>query len=111
MNKALIVAVLVIGLAGCATPNDVRKSAPELQLTSTKTPKQVASCIADKWEDAKLLVRSRETERGYALTVMINDVLCYLADVVGSADKTSTKYYVNCFSYDLASSAVKSCQN
>lgn len=110
MNKVLIAAILAIGLTSCATSNELRKSPPELQINSAKTPKKIALCISDKWEDLGYPVNVRETEIGYALAVTINNILYFLADVIASGEEATTKFYVGVVSYDRATAAVKDCQ-
>ena len=103
--------LLSVALVGCATPNDLRQKAPDLQLNSAKSAKDVAMCIADKWENADyaIPVSMRETSTGYTLLTYHQGNTPYMCDIknVGSGSQTS-------FYYTLIASrpgeAVKDCQ-
>jgi hypothetical protein len=60
-------------LAGCATPDKMRQSAPYLELTSSNSSKSVAICIANKWENGSSFgtypVSMRPTNTGYTISV------------------------------------------
>lgn len=57
-------------LFGCATPRDMRNEEPTASYTSAKPSKNVAICIADKWENGgafgtAVQVAMRPTVTGY----------------------------------------------
>lgn len=86
MKKPILGTLLTVTLlAGCATPNDLRQKKNALELTSTKSAKPVAMCIADKWENGSsfgvIPVSMRETEGGYAVAMTCNSDTCFLADI------------------------------
>lgn len=117
---SLVVMVLAVLIAGCATPIDMRKLTPELDLTSSKTAKAVALCIADRWENTTVMESSfpismRPTNEGYTIKATVEDILQQwtrlLADVNDGPNGSTTRYYKNGMlgvgSFDQA---VKYCQ-
>ncbi len=90
---SLVVMVLAVLIAGCATPIDMRKLTPELDLTSSKTAKAVALCIADRWENTTVMESSfpismRPTNEGYTIKATVEDILQtgWPVDNSGSSD-------------------------
>ncbi|MBD9443114.1 hypothetical protein [Pseudomonas sp. PDM04] len=67
--RILIAAVSLALLAGCSTPNDLRKNDPTVSALSKKTPKQYALCVFPKWQEARSIATMSETESGYRLIV------------------------------------------
>lgn len=49
--RALILAAGLALLAGCASVGDTRNTPPLLSLNSKNSPKQVAECIRDGWQN------------------------------------------------------------
>lgn len=47
--KRILVALAVLALVGCASVSGLREKAPDLNLTSTKTPAVVGQCVANGW--------------------------------------------------------------
>ncbi len=95
--KRLFVLLMVLGvsvlLSSCvATPSKMRRSAPDVVHSSQKTPKEVAVCIADKWENWGT-VNQRETQNGYSLTAGPQGKLHYLTDIEETETGSRTKVY------------------
>lgn len=98
--KMRLVLVMTLVVAGCATPNELRQGKPELRLNSVKNAKNVAICIADKWENGgpfgPVPLSMRETQSGYMVSVMCETNTCMLADVASLPDNRSeTVVYMN----------------
>jgi hypothetical protein len=104
--KQIIITIFVGALlTGCATPSDRRQNLPDLDLVSKKTAKQVALCIADRWENTKPFmaftsppINTSMKLDGYSITATnINHLggtsTIILADVTEMQLESSTKYY------------------
>lgn len=103
MKPLLLIAVL---LTACTTPAERRMQRPELDLTSPKPSRDVAVCIADKWENTKQFmgfssdpVNTGMKPNGYSVSVTgsnlyRNHTTLTLADVTDRQPSGSaTKYY------------------
>ncbi|CAN7418678.1 hypothetical protein LJR277_002574 [Pseudomonas sp. LjRoot277] len=69
--RILMGAVLLIALAGCTTPSDLKSDAPVFTSATKKSPKQYGLCVFPKWQDLNAGSTMTETETGYRL-VMAN---------------------------------------
>lgn len=84
--KTIIVALTLV-LAACATPNDLRKTTPDLKVESDRDAKSIAMCIANGWENTRAIggaspVTLRETPKGYMVYILCaGSNACLLADV------------------------------
>ncbi|MBD1571296.1 MULTISPECIES: hypothetical protein [Aliivibrio] len=117
--KKLILISTVLLLAGCAaTPEKLRQSEPDLLLESTNDSKQVADCIAEKWESLDYLIYSpvvnyRVKDSGYQITHYIDGELTYLADIKTTSAGSKVQVYTTSieleFLEDKALSSVKVC--
>jgi hypothetical protein len=64
-------------LLGCSTPGQMRQHVPDLELKSNRPAKDVAVCIADKWENGSALsffggtypISMRMTNDGYIVSI------------------------------------------
>ncbi|WP_290705328.1 hypothetical protein [Amphritea sp.] len=70
--KIFTICVVVMSMYGCATPADLRKQPPEMDLSSSYPAKKVAVCIADIWESSGALsstvpISMRPTTDGYSV--------------------------------------------
>lgn len=87
-------------LAGCATPNAMRKDQPSAAFQSKRPAKDVAICIAERWENSGSLgvtvpVRLRPTQTGHLVSVR-NDAwghTALMADVDDVGTGSQTRYY------------------
>ncbi|MEC5215057.1 hypothetical protein RCH06_003634 [Polaromonas sp. CG_9.5] len=75
----------VTAIAGCATPSELREKGPAYVLTSNISAKQVAACIASKWESASPLfgtqpVNMKIQKDGYSVALG-NEGTMFLVDV------------------------------
>jgi hypothetical protein len=103
MNRIFLALVLI--LSGCATPAERRKQAPDLDLVSNKTAKEVTICIAEKWENTKPFmafssppVNTNMRSNGFSITVtdinrMGSTSVIALADIIETESSSNTKYY------------------
>lgn len=121
--KILVSLFIVIGLTGCVTPSDLRKETPALDMTSKKSAKAVALCIAEKWENTKPfmafsspLVNTNIRPNGYSITATdINHfgstTTITLADVTEVKTESATRYYkFGTGGFGDYDQAVKECQ-
>jgi uncharacterized protein YceK len=49
ITRHTFIALTVLALAGCASVSGLREKAPDLSLTSTKSPAIVGQCVANGW--------------------------------------------------------------
>ena len=103
--KVLFSLFIAIGLSGCATTADLRKKPPALDMTSKKSAKEVALCIAEKWENTKPFmglssppVNTNIRPDGYSITAtdinwMGSSSTVTLADVTETKTESATRYY------------------
>jgi hypothetical protein len=131
MNKLFAVlllpfsaALVAIVLIGCATkPKELQQKPPEIKFVSLKSSKQIAECIADKWQNAPFTslitgtLTSRTTPRGYTVIQNANGGLgadpAFVSDINDIPTGTVTFFYTyhpfeNSTSYYQDS--VKGCQ-
>jgi hypothetical protein len=73
VSRLLPAVVLVAGLCACATPDEMRHGKPFVELTSVRQAKDVALCIAKRWENSGYggtpSVKFRLSETGYIVAV------------------------------------------
>lgn len=119
MYKIFTPAALAISFfaAGCTTsPKDARDNTPTLELSSEKSSKIVAACIAEKWEDLYRVgaLSVRPTPKGF--TVIQQDQLGFgkdipfLADIEDQGSGSITRYYNNAISARKIDQSVINCQ-
>jgi len=65
MRFPIIAAALV--LAGCTSPSDLLRRAPELSATTSKDAKAYALCVYPHWQDYRSTSILSETENGYRI--------------------------------------------
>lgn len=119
MYRVSIVIVSIFMLSACSTtPQAMRTDAPIVVHTSNKDPKAIAICIADKWENTRVLgggldVDFRPTEKGYTVMKKLSGKLHYLADIESTQQGSLTKLYkfmVMSLGTDPAVASVAGCQ-
>jgi len=103
--RIIIASILIALLAACATPADRRSQRPDLNLFSEKSAKEVAICIADKWENSKpffalssIPVSTSMKPNGYAITATTtatagNTNTIALVDIIEIDNQVQIKYY------------------
>lgn len=124
MKKIIACSMLAL-LTGCTiNPADLRKQKPNLELTSSKTSKQVAICIADKWENTTAVgalssppVNMRITSEGYSIIVYNppngfgGAAPISIADISDTPSGASSIYYrPSIIGFGRFEDAVKQCQ-
>ncbi|QJI29898.1 hypothetical protein HKK55_14675 [Pseudomonas sp. ADAK18] len=93
--KLFIGALALVALAGCSTPSDLLRGAPELSATTKKSPKAYALCVYPSWQDYRSSSVMSETTDGYRIVAgsemngQTDDVL----DIKRSASGSSVKLY------------------
>ena len=121
--KLLFSLFIAIGLSGCATPADRRQNPPDIVTSSKKSAKEVAICIAEKWENAKPFmgfssppVNTNLKLNGYSImatdrALAGNTSTFALADVIENQLESTTKYYkMGGGGFGDYDQAVKDCQ-
>ena len=117
MNKIstfLISGVLVI--SGCSSPETLRKMTPNLIVSSGKSAKTVAVCIANKWETSAPIyqVNFRPSDSGFQISALnqFAGFVDNMVDIEESASGSTTKHFSNSHVQDKESFAerVKICQ-
>lgn len=79
--KLFVGALAMVVLAGCTTPSDLLKGAPELSANTRKDPKAYALCVYPSWQDYRSSAVMSETSTGYRL-VAGNDMNGQTDDVL-----------------------------
>lgn len=98
--RLLLVVLVVLVLAGCSTtPQRLRAGSPHSVHSSNKDSKVIAMCIADAWENTRVIgssptVNWRETPAGYTVSMQMGGKLHYLADVENREQVSMTKLYL-----------------
>jgi hypothetical protein len=112
VNKTNRLALVVAStlLVSCATPESLRTQKPDLSLTSVKSAKEVATCIADKWENDGINATMRETMVGYTIKFVYEEILYFMADVSNSDSGSNTNFYVGFVAYQSKKDIVRDCQ-
>ena len=105
MNRRIIILLITIVVAACASPAERRNQAPNLDLSSSKSAKDVAICIAEKWENTRPFmalssppVNTNIRAQGFSITVtdtnrMGSTNTIALADISEKQAASDTKYY------------------
>lgn len=103
----------------CSSPGTIRKEKPDYELTSGKSSKEIAVCIADLWENSGWFgsglqpVLMRPTDKGH--TVSKNNHtggIAFLVDIDDTSTGSTTKLYKGgVIGYGKYLEAVRSCQN
>jgi hypothetical protein len=103
--KLLFSLFVAIALSSCATPADRRINLPDIVTSSKKSAKEVAICIAEKWENTKPFmgfssppVNTTLKLNGYSITATATNLVgststVALADVTENQLESTTKYY------------------
>lgn len=103
LNKYAIIIAIV--LSACATPNDRRQGVPDINMQSNKTSKEVALCIADKWENTRPLlvfssppVNTNIRANGYSVAATMTNQFgstntIALVDILDYQQGSFIKYY------------------
>jgi hypothetical protein len=97
LSHLLLAAVLV---AGCATPADMRARKPDFEAHSNRSAKEIAICVADRWENSgpfggSIPVTLRPTETGFTVSWR-NEVLGHtgmLVDIDEVSSGTRTRFF------------------
>jgi hypothetical protein len=79
--KLFVGALAIALLAGCTTPSDLLRGAPELSANTKKDPKAYALCVYPSWQDYRSSAVMSETSTGYRL-VAGNDMNGQTDDVL-----------------------------
>lgn len=109
MQNVFLFAILVVLSACATTPADLRKRPASIELSSSRSAKIVALCIADRWEAADwsrlsegslgapptypLSITMRPIANGYFVFVKGGTLDHSLADVTNTANGSMTKYF------------------
>lgn len=116
MKKYAILSSLLILSACSVTPDKLRISEPVFQIESNKSSKQLASCIADGWENIDFLIYSpvvsyRPTPSGHRVIQYVNGTLTHLADIESVQSGSKVKIYTEAldFGEDPAVIVVQKC--
>jgi hypothetical protein len=131
MNKLFAVlllpfsaALVAIVLIGCATkPNELHQKPTEIKFVSSKSSKEIAECIADKWQNAPFMslitgtLTSRTTPKGYTVIQNANGGLVadpeFFSDITDTPTGSETIFYTthpNEVDYSYYQYTVKECQ-
>jgi len=131
MNKLFAVlllpfpaALVAIVLTGCATkPNGAHQKPTEIKFVSSKSSREIAKCIAGKWQNAPFMslitgtLTSRTTAKGYTVIQNANGGLVadpeFFSDITDTTTGSETIFYTthpNEVDYSYYQYTVKECQ-
>lgn len=105
-------------LYGCASPSEMRKGEPFLNLNSPKSAKSVAICVSDKWENLGIFnttipVTMRLTSNGFTVSVFnaTTSQTNFLLDITETTGGSNSLYFkgINALG-DSFDDAVRGCQ-
>ena len=92
--------LLLLGgmIFGCASPATLRIQMPYLDLDSTSPAKEVAACIAHRWESSgttgtALRINMKSSPSGYTVNWSEGDRTFVLTDVDDRPDGSSIRYF------------------
>jgi hypothetical protein len=112
-------ALMAIVLIGCATkPNELRQKPPAIKFVSLKSSKQIAECIAEKWQYVPFTgpLISRTTPKGYTIIQYANGGVgapAFVSDINDIPTGTESIFYTYYPFRDSSSyfqDSVKECQ-
>lgn len=107
---AALCATLV--LTGCASVQDVRGQPPILTQKSVNTPRQIAICIADGWDQemGHAMAQMRENRTGYQVHMMCDTGYnCIVADITPNGSGSNLAMYGQTLFMDGYRAVVNSC--
>lgn len=117
LKTSLVICAAMACLLGCASPNEMRAKGPSLEVRSSHPAKQVADCIANRWENSGWLgttvpITMRQTQEGFTVSFYNaawgkTDLLADVNDVEGGS---ITRYYAGSGATESAAKAVRECQ-
>lgn len=109
------IAVVVVLLSACATPQNARDRGPVASYSSSKNAKSVTACVASAWESSYGItnpVNVRPTVEGYTLQVSNGYGNTFVVLDVNDVENgsTSTYYKGNVLLEGTWDKALKECQ-
>ncbi|MEN5029082.1 hypothetical protein [Pseudomonas sp. Ps21-P2] len=112
--RILIVALAVAVLSGCVSPSDLKSKTPTTSATTDKSPRQYATCVFPKWQDARSEAVMSETADGYRLVVGAMQMTDELLEVKKTSAGSQIAFYQRVawmpgFGRSAIEEAVKSC--
>jgi hypothetical protein len=122
LNTGFVLLAATVLLFGCATPDNMRKRPPSLELTSSRSANRVAICIAGRWAHATewgplagYPINTRPIEGGYSVSAIAHNLFetstGALADIKDAPHGSTTRYFKNGIGADEPfDNAVKECQ-
>ena len=94
---------LTLAVAACATPDEIRSTrAPTATLESARPSDAIAACVAERWENEKILgtpvaahgLRARPTSTGHVVTVLNQyGGVHFMADIFRRPQGSSVNFY------------------
>jgi hypothetical protein len=86
---------LLLLVAGCSTPHDLRKTKPKISYVTTRPAKKVMECIRDKWREHQTTVYEQKTSDGWV--IRHDDVLpaatVAIVEISGTEPEVHVDYY------------------
>lgn len=96
--RILIAAAALMVMGGCASVGDTRSNPPLLELQSSKTPRAVAECIRDTWQNTTVLGASiggvlQTSGNRYSVLAPDAQSPLHLVDIIPSGKGSLIKYH------------------
>ena len=118
MKKVAILSAVMVITACSMTPDKLRSSKPDFQVSSSKSSEQLSMCISEGWENTTVLggspiVSYRPTTSGHTVSLVIGGNLSHLADIENTEQGSKITVYSNTIALgqDPSLSVVLDCQS
>lgn len=113
MKTIITIGIASLLLVGCGTLEGLRSKEPEFKVSSTNGTKEVALCIADKWESYvgdPSTISMREKQVGHQVMMTCQYGPCLFADILPNGKGSTTTLYSTAVGASAMLDHVKSCQ-
>jgi uncharacterized lipoprotein YajG len=91
--RIFVGAIAVALLAGCVSPSDLKSNTPTTNSATNKSPKEYATCVFPRWQDARSEAVMSETATGYRLVVGAMQITDELLEVKKSSNGSQVTFY------------------
>lgn len=111
--KTITAIVLVLTLAGCATPHDLMQQPADLDSDSTHSVREVTACIGEEWSKINgFTISSVPTREGYMMSLMgLDNVVWATVAISERGEGSHVRYKEQRVIKKLNDKSVKNCAN
>lgn len=89
------VSIVIVSIAGCATPYDLKRTEPKFHYYSNRPATDVMKCIRDKWREHQTSVYEEKTSDGWLIRhdEVFPGTTAALVMIEGSSTVTKVSYF------------------